>query len=103
MNTAFRSQFDAACGLALLAIRHSSVGKDDKEPDLNPAKEDVGSIQLVLAPEAYAVYAVMAGQYRTPIRPFSEPAANSDSHVQRKRIVGNFNDKMGIEPDAAPS
>src|ERR1700677_3300969 len=38
------------------------VGEDEKEPDLNPAKKGVGSIQLVLAPDAYAVYKELVGK-----------------------------------------
>jgi hypothetical protein len=38
------------------------VGEDEKEPDLNPAKNDVGSIQLVLAPDAYAAYKELVGK-----------------------------------------
>jgi hypothetical protein len=38
------------------------VGEDEKEPDLNLAKKDVGSIQLVLAPDAYAAYKELVGK-----------------------------------------
>ena len=38
------------------------MGEDEKEPDLNPAKNDVGSIQLVLAPDAYAAYKELVGK-----------------------------------------
>jgi hypothetical protein len=38
------------------------VGEDEKEPDLNPAKMGVGSIQLVLSPEAYAAYKELVGK-----------------------------------------
>ena len=38
------------------------VGEDHKEPDLNPAKKGVGSIQLVLSPDAYAAYKELVGK-----------------------------------------
>jgi hypothetical protein len=38
------------------------VGEDEKEPDLNPAKKGVGSIQLVLSPDAYAAYKELVGK-----------------------------------------
>ena len=38
------------------------VGEDEKEPALNPAKKNVGSIQLVLAPAAYAACKELVGK-----------------------------------------
>jgi Domain of unknown function (DUF4431) len=38
------------------------VGEDEKEPDLYPAKKDVGSIQLVLTPDAYAACKELVGK-----------------------------------------
>jgi hypothetical protein len=38
------------------------VGEDEKEPDLNPAKKDVRSIQLVLTPDAYAACKELVGK-----------------------------------------
>ena len=38
------------------------VGEDEKEPDLNPAKKGVGSIQLVLSRDGYAAYKELVGK-----------------------------------------